>query len=358
MKQILPIIALTMGCAGGINAETQSYDFEENGLFFSIINQETDEVEIVCGNPGERMTTRGLWSPSCDQWPGNSYSGDVVVPSSVSYLGKEYTVTGVGLGCFVNCAELTSVVIPETVVSVADEAFSRCPELAKVTLPDGISEMGRLVFSNATSLTELEWPASQKSIPDQTFENTGSSANKFTLTGYENVEYIGDYSFIGCPIKAIDLSENANLRAGFAALSAETLEELILPTEWNGADYTVFLRSLLTGCSGLKKLTIYAEVPPTADDDTFAADSPIYTNAVLEVPETSVEAYKAASFWKNFRMIEATSVDGVSADDNSEYVDVYTTDGIRVKKHVSRGEAIRGLTPGVYIIDGKKVLIP
>ncbi len=42
---------------------------------------------------------------------------------------------------------------------------------------------------------------------------------------------------------------------------------------------------------------------------------------------------------------------------NREYVDVYTLDGIRVKKHVKRSNILRKLKKGVYIIDGKKRVV-
>lgn len=358
MKQIL--LTIVLACAGTVGtwAASQAYDFEENGLFFSIIDAEKQTVEIVCANPGDTNGTRGLWAPQCQDWPGNSYSGDVTVPAHVSHLGKSYTVTAVGKGCFVNCEELISVILPGTVTKVADEAFSFCPKLTKVILPDEISDMGRLIFSHSTALSEIDWPASQKTIPDQTFEYTGASSSTFNFTGYENVEYIGDYAFMGCPLKSIDLSENADMKTGFAPLYTESLQELTLPTKSEENGYTEFLRSLLTGCDGLQKISIYTEVPPTADDNLLAEDSPIYANAVLYVPEASVSLYSTAPFWKNFRRIEVSSTEKILTSEISAFVDVYTSDGLLIKKGAGRGEATDGLAPGVYIIGGKKVLVP
>lgn len=51
------------------------------------------------------------------------------------------------------------------------------------------------------------------------------------------------------------------------------------------------------------------------------------------------------------------AVKSVTYTKNREYVDVYTLDGIRVKKHVKRSNIMRKLKKGVYIIDGKKRIV-
>ena len=47
----------------------------------------------------------------------------------------------------------------------------------------------------------------------------------------------------------------------------------------------------------------------------------------------------------------------VSLSRKKEYVDVYTPNGIRVRKHVKRQKALSTLRKGVYIIDGKKRVV-
>lgn len=53
-----------------------------------------------------------------------TYSGDVVIPSTVEYNGKNYTVTEIGESAFEVCRGLTSAVIPKTVKIVGYGAFS------------------------------------------------------------------------------------------------------------------------------------------------------------------------------------------------------------------------------------------
>lgn len=54
---------------------------------------------------------------------------------------------------------------------------------------------------------------------------------------------------------------------------------------------------------------------------------------------------------------EGTSVKNVIADDADALVDVYSLTGVAVRKNVKKAEATQGLTPGIYVVDGKKVVV-
>lgn len=60
---------------------------------------------------------------------GNSdsyYTGNIIIPSSISHNGVKYTVTSIGDYAFRNCGGLTSVTIPNSVASIGFSAFSDC----------------------------------------------------------------------------------------------------------------------------------------------------------------------------------------------------------------------------------------
>ena len=48
----------------------------------------------------------------------NEYTGDVTIPSSVTYSGTTYSVTSIGDKAFGECSGLTSVSIPNSVTSI------------------------------------------------------------------------------------------------------------------------------------------------------------------------------------------------------------------------------------------------
>ena len=87
-----------------------AHDFKVDGIYYNISGDEA----IV--------TYRGN-----DSWEYKyEYSGDVVIPSSVSYNRKTYSVTSIGNYAFEYCSGLTSVTIGNSVTSIGSSAFYKC----------------------------------------------------------------------------------------------------------------------------------------------------------------------------------------------------------------------------------------
>jgi hypothetical protein len=79
------------------------------------------------------------------------YRGDIVIPESVTYGGKNYIVTSVGLSAFKFCADLTSITIPNSVTSIGDYAFYNCDGLKDVyCYPTEVPETGSDAFMFVT----------------------------------------------------------------------------------------------------------------------------------------------------------------------------------------------------------------
>ena len=52
----------------------------------------------------------------------NEYTGNVVIPESVTYNGATYPVTTIGNSAFIGCSRLKSVTIPSSVTSIGNIA--------------------------------------------------------------------------------------------------------------------------------------------------------------------------------------------------------------------------------------------
>ena len=56
----------------------------------------------------------------------NKYSGDIVIPESITFENSKYSVTSIGDKAFSECSGLTSVTIPNSVTSIGNYAFFYC----------------------------------------------------------------------------------------------------------------------------------------------------------------------------------------------------------------------------------------
>ena len=84
----------------------------------------------------------------CDE----SKSGDLIIPSTISYNGTTYSVTSIGDRAFYYCSGLTSVAIPNSVTSIGESAFYGCTGLTSVVSNAIVPPaLGNEVFTNPNS---------------------------------------------------------------------------------------------------------------------------------------------------------------------------------------------------------------
>ena len=122
------------------------------------------------------------------------------------------------------------------------------------------------------------------------------------------------------------------------------------------------------GCSNLKSITVYITTPislvvaTTRGDETSSDGTSIFEGVdkltcVLYVPDGSVDLYKEAPVWSDFKHIvpisTLTGINGINVTEGEPF-DVYNLQGRKVK---SRATDLRGLPRGIYIINGKKVAV-
>ncbi|MDY4751490.1 MAG: leucine-rich repeat domain-containing protein, partial [Prevotella sp.] len=119
------------------------------------------------------------------------YSGEVVIPSSITVEGQEYTVTSIGNSAFRGCTGLTSVNIPNSVTSIGNDVFYGCKGLTTITIPNSVTSIGEWAFGYCSSLTSVTIPNSVTSIYNRAFakcsnlENVYCYAEKFSRIGVD-----------------------------------------------------------------------------------------------------------------------------------------------------------------------------
>ena len=143
----------------------------------------------------------------------------------------------------------------------------------------------------------------------------------------ESIQKVGAYAFDGC-----------------SAMTSMTLGHKVESV----GDYA------FNGCGKISKLTSHAATPPVCG--TKALDAIDKFNSELIVPTGCTAAYQAADQWKDFFFLSETGIDDVRSD-AAPTVDVYNLQGVKVKKQVEENDLYRNLPSGIYVVNGKKVMV-
>ena len=211
-------------------------------------------------------------------------------------------VTTIGNRAFSYCSHLTSVTIPNSVTTIGGGAFEDCRSLTSVTIPNSITTIEQSAFSGCRSLTSVTIPNSVTTIGQSAF-NSCTNLQKVHIG--DSVKAIGRYAFYNC--------------------------------------------------TSITQISSEAVVPPTCESGVFANSNK--SKCKLIVPKNSLDAYKQAYQWEDFSLIEGSTT-GIT---NTVYnkaglADVYTIDGAKRLSKASTDE-INALPKGVYIVNGKKIII-
>ena len=114
--------------------------------------------------------------------------GSLKIPGTVD--GR--AVTGIGYQAF-NADELTSVTIPDGVISIGDMAFANCSTLTSIRIPDTVTHIGNNVFKNSSHIKSLTLPNNLISLGDNALNGTMTS-----IIIPESVVEMGSNPFANC----------------------------------------------------------------------------------------------------------------------------------------------------------------
>ena len=218
-------------------------------------------------------------------------SGEVVIPKTI----EGYEVKWIGYAVFRDCIGITSIVIPDSVISIDRSVFSGCTSLAEITVspdnknyssfdgvlfnkdgselivypkgngrsaytvPDGVTSISDSAFSGCTSLTEIVIPDSVTSIGESAFSGC-TSLSKVDLP--KKLTTIEAYTFSGCSsLESIVIPdgvtaigtwfEYGNTYYSSSFSGCTSLKEIVIPDS-----VTTIGSSAFEGCTSLAEITI------------------------------------------------------------------------------------------------------
>lgn len=147
-----------------------------------------------------------------------TYSGDIVIPETVPYNGKDYTVVSAVATAFKGNEAITSIQLPNTVNKFIKGQFSKCTNLKKANIPTAITAFPGNVFEYCSSLEEI-------TIPDNITVINGSQFNG--CTGLKKIILEGTTE--------LEIDNASGLQAKYTAGSGDaaidyisTLEEVVV----------------------------------------------------------------------------------------------------------------------------------
>ena len=390
MKQIKLTFLLTMlMCIAGVKVFAHDIEVKNNDgltIYYNWMNNKTElSVSYRGYHYGEYY---------------NEYSGNVVIPKSVEYENKTYSVTSIGSYAFYNCTGLTSVTIPNSVTSIGFGAFYNCNNLTSVNIsdleawcrisfdsnplsyahhlflngkevkeliiPNSVTSIGSGAFGGCTGLTSVYIPNSVTSIGDRAF----AGCNNLTSVYIPNsVTSIGNSAFSGCKsLTSVTIPNSVKSIGDETFCMCTGLTSLIIGSSVTSIGYLAFAgcnnltsvyipnsvtsigNSAFSGCTSLTSLYVNSTKPPILYNSFGNIH---YTRTDLYVPVGSKDAYLKASGWKNFIFISEFDPTVIWTINNGDIIEKY--------RYSLNGQQIIEPKKGVNIIkmsDGstKKVL--
>lgn len=298
-------------------------DFSVDGIYYNITDNEKFTVEVT--------------------YRGNSYfenydaqSGNVVIPTSVTYNGKPYSVTAIGRHAFWHCTGITSIEIPNSITSVGEYAFYYCSGLTTISLPNSITTICQSTFEGCEGLSEIHIPNSITTIEQSAFSGCYSLTSITIPNGIKelanslfrgcglasiiipnNIINIGDYTFSGCcnltsitiPSSVISIGNRAfNCCGGLNSISFSNGITSIGDYAFNGCNLSSItipnsvkrIGEFAFFCSGLTSINIPTSVTNVGkaafnglesvivDNDNIVYDSRNNCNAIIETSSNKI----------------------------------------------------------------------
>ena len=346
-----------------VGVKALAYSFKVNGIYYNITNSTNKTVSVTFQNfyspRDEEDVPSGYYYVLVDyggdddydihyNYHISDYSGNISIPSKVTYNGVSYQVTGIGYHAFENCFSVSSITLPSsiqfiddyafhgctantinipyTVTTIGIGAFKNCSELTSVTLSSSLINIGTEAFRGCEKLEVIDIDASNlASIGNNAF-NKCSKLNKVNLNSIdswikcslENKESSpfsngADLYIYNVETTSISFPVTSTSISAYVFHGCRNITSVTIPSQVNSIGAGAFM-----GCDGLFSVILKNTTPPTIAQSSFSYRG----NNTLYVPHGSKSLYQAANYWKEFGNIVDISIDDVFTAKTKEGIDM------------------------------------
>ncbi len=210
-----------------------------------------------------------------------SYSGDIVIPETITNNDITYSVTSIGEYAFMDCIGLTSITIPNSVADIGRVAFFGCTGLTSVSIPNSVTSIGDSAFEGCSGLTSVTIPNSVTSIDFSTFYDCSGLTS---VTIPSSVTTIGEYAFFSCTgLTSVSIPNSVTSIGDGAFTNCSSLTSVSIPNS-----VTSIGRSTFSLCFGLTSVIIPSSITSIGKNAFFRCSSltsVIIPNSVLSIGE-------------------------------------------------------------------------
>lgn len=164
--------------------------FSENTSLKNVkIGKDVDIIENSCFRNCKNLTTinipNNVISIGYDSFYSCSNLTSIDIPNSVSYIGNE---------CFYSCSNLQTINLPSSIDRIYDSCFQYCTNLSSIIIPNNVSVINNQAFYKCYNLSSIDISNSVISIGNYCFH----TCSNLTIINAPNVYYIGNYCFNKC----------------------------------------------------------------------------------------------------------------------------------------------------------------
>ena len=236
------------------------YDVSADGTYAEVIGYEGTATKVKIASEYNGLPIKNIYS---DAFKANRNITSVIIPDSVITIGDS---------AFRECKSLDAIIIPDSVTSIGKCAFYYCTSLKSVIIGDSVTSIGERAFDNCTSLTSINIGDSLTKIGYDAFY----ACNAALYTEYNYGKYVGDSSnpyailvdLVDSARSTYEIHENTRIIGHAVFRECSRLTSITIPDSVVGiSDYAFY------DCASLKSVTIGNSVTSIGENAFCSCDS-------------------------------------------------------------------------------------